>query len=116
MRHDTNCRVGVRREVYPRFFGAQLEEVAQKPWILVAVAVVFLAPQRRGLDVVERGDITSPFRLGSHLQKFRVLLNHGCDDAQEGLIRREDGVATGTEEQEARRGRLGKLLTVMFWT
>ena len=71
------------------------------------ITVVFLPPQRGRLDVIERGDIPSPLCLGSHFQKFRILLDHGGDDAQEGFVRREDGVPTGPGE----RRRVGKVST-----
>ena len=65
--------------------------------ILVAEAVVVLAPDMRGQQIVERGDRPAPGNLRGTLQPFRVLVEHRIDDVDERLVAGEEAVPPGQQ-------------------
>ena len=78
--------------------GALVGDDVEKAGILVGEAVVILPPDERGDEQVERGDRGTPveFVLGL-LEPFGVLVEHGIDDVDEGLVGGEEAVAAGED-------------------
>ena len=68
-----------------------------KPGILVGKAVVILAPDVRREQVVQRRDRLAPGNLPADLEPFCMLIEHRIDDVDEGLVAREQAVASGEE-------------------
>ena len=60
-------------------------------------AVVVLPPDEARQQVVERGDRPSPLDVAAHLQPFGVLVEHGVDDVDEGLVAGEEAVPAGQQ-------------------
>ncbi len=89
--------VGVRRQVDPYDLGALVEDVVDEAGVLVGEAVVVLAPDVGGEQVVEGGDRRAPGQFAGGLQPLDVLGDHGVDDVGEGLVGGEEAVAAGEE-------------------
>ena len=68
-----------------------------KAGILVREAVVVLAPDVRGQQVVERGDLPPPRQVRGDLQPLGVLVEHRVDDVDEGLVAVEQPVPPGEQ-------------------
>ena len=68
-----------------------------KPGILVAEAIVILAPDMARQQIVQRGDRPPPRNVVGHLQPLGVLVEHRIDDVNESLIARKEAVAAGQE-------------------
>ena len=60
-------------------------------------AVVVLSPDMRGKQVVERRDGTPPRNIAGDLQPFRMLVEHGIDDVDEGFVTGKETMAPGEE-------------------
>jgi len=60
-------------------------------------AVMVLAPDVRGEEIVERGDRAAPANAARHLQPFRVLIEHRVHDVNESLVAGEKSVTSGEE-------------------
>ena len=60
-------------------------------------AVVVLLPDVRGEEVVQRRDLAPPRQLKRDLQPFRMLAEHGINDADKGLIAVEQAVPAGQQ-------------------
>ena len=90
-------RVRVGRQVDPDHVGLLVHHVVDEARVLVAEAVVVLAPDERAQDVVERGDRPPPRDVAGHLQPLRVLVEHRVDDVDEGLVAVEEAVPPGQE-------------------
>ena len=58
-------RVGIRREIEPDDVGLLVGDEVDEARILVAEAVVVLAPDMRGQQVVQRGDRLAPGELAA---------------------------------------------------
>ena len=63
-----------------------------KPGILVGEAVVVLLPHVRGQEVVEGRDLSPPGESERDLEPLGVLVEHGIDDVDEGLVAVEHAV------------------------
>lgn len=59
--------------------------------------VVVLSPDRRGEENVERRHLSSPFNFVALFDPFAVLVDHGVDDVDEGLIAVEQPMSTGQD-------------------
>jgi len=94
---DREKRVGVGRQVDADHLGLLVCDVIDEARILVREAIVILAPDVRGQQVVEGRDRAPPRNLARHLQPLRVLVEHRVDDVDEGLVTVEEAVATGQE-------------------
>jgi hypothetical protein len=71
--------------------------VVDEAGVLVGEAVVVLAPDVGGEEVVERSDGGAPGDLFADLEPFGVLVEHGVDDVDEGFVAGEKAVAAGEE-------------------
>ena len=89
---DRQQAVGVRGKVTAHEIGCLVDDVVKKSWVLMGKAVVILLPHMRGQEEVQRRDIASPGQLIADLQPFRMLAEHGVDDANEGFITIEEPV------------------------
>ena len=58
--HHRQQAVGIRRKVDAHDLGLLVHDVVDEPGILVGEAVVILAPDVRGQQVVQRGDLPPP--------------------------------------------------------
>ncbi len=94
---DREQRVRVRRQVDPDDLGLLVDDVVDEARVLVAEAVVVLAPDVRAQQVVERGDRAPPGDVGGHLQPLRVLVEHRVDDVDERLVAVEEAVPAGQQ-------------------
>ena len=65
--------------------------------VLVGKAVVVLPPDMARQQIVERGDRSTPFDVAADLQPFRMLVEHGIDDVDEGLVAGEEAVPAGQQ-------------------
>ena len=63
-----------------------IDDVVEKPGILMGEPVVILLPDMGGEKIVQRGDFPAPGQFRSHLQPLGVLAEHRIDDADESLI------------------------------
>ena len=60
---DLEQRVGVRRQIDADDVGLLVDDMIDEAGVLVAEAVVVLAPDMRGQQIVERGDRPPPWDL-----------------------------------------------------
>ena len=95
--HDRQQAVGVGREVDAHHRGLLVDHVVDEAWVLVGEAVVVLAPHVAGEQIVERRDRRTPGDVPCHLQPLGVLVEHGVDDVDEGLVAVEQPVAPGEQ-------------------
>ena len=89
--------VGVRWEVDPDDVGLLVHHVVEEPWVLMGEAVVVLLPHVGREEVVERGDPGPPREVPRDLQPLGVLVEHGVDDVDEGLVAVEEPVPAGQQ-------------------
>src|SRR5260370_39338422 len=65
--------------------------------IVMRESVVILAPDMRGQQIVQRGDLPPPRQLRSDLQPLGVLVEHRIDDVDERLVAVEKAMPTGKQ-------------------
>src|ERR1700730_16991671 len=65
--------------------------------ILMREAVVILTPYMGTQKIIERCDLDAPRKPRRHLQPFCMLIEHGVDDVNEGLIAVEEAVPAREE-------------------
>ena len=94
---DRKQAVAVGRQIDPDHFGLLVDHMVDEAGILVAEAIVILAPDMARQQIVERGDRSSPRDVVAHLQPFGVLVEHRIDDVDEGLVAGEEAVPAGQE-------------------
>src|ERR1019366_8714658 len=78
----------------------------------MAESVVILTPDVGGEQIVQRGDGLPPGDAARYLQPFGVLIEHGIDDVNEGLVAGEEPVPSG--EQVAFEPPLAQVLAQYF--
>ena len=105
---DRQQAVRVRRQVDADDLRLLVDDVVDEARVLVREAVVVLAPDVRGQQVVERRDRPPPRDVARHLQPLRVLVEHRVDDVDERLVAGEEAVAAG--EQVALQPALAEVL------
>ena len=90
--------VGVGREVDAGDVGGLIGDDVEEAGILVGEAVVILTPDERGDEEHEGADGGAPggFFLGG-LEPLGVLVVHGIDDVDEGLVGGEEAVTAGED-------------------
>src|SRR6185437_9484176 len=76
--------------------------------ILMAEAVVILAPDMGSEEIVEGGNRAPPRQRPRDLQPFGMLVEHRVDDVDEGLVAGEEAVPAG--EQVAFEPALAEML------
>ena len=93
---DAEQAVGVGRQIDAHDVGALVGDDVEEAGVLVGEAVVVLPPDERGDEQVDGGDGRAPaeFVLG-FFQPLGVLVEHGVDDVDEGLVGGEEAVAAG---------------------
>jgi hypothetical protein len=74
--HHRQQAVGIGRKVRPHDFGLFVHHVVDEAGVLMGEAVVILAPDMRGQEVVQRGDLPSPRQVRRDLQPLGVLVEH----------------------------------------
>ena len=89
--------VCVRRQVHPHDLRALVDDVVDEAGILVAEAIVVLAPDMAGQKVIQASDRPSPRNVISDLQPLGVLIEHRVDDVDEGLVAVEQSVSAGQQ-------------------
>ena len=94
---DRQQRVRVRRQVDADDLRLLVRHVVDEARVLVREAVVVLAPDVRGEQVVERRDRPPPRDAARHLQPLRVLVEHRVDDVDERLVAGEEPVPAGQQ-------------------
>jgi hypothetical protein len=57
--------------------------------------IMILSPDRRREQDVERSDLVPPFDFETLLDPFAMLVDHGVDDVDEGLVAVEQAMAAG---------------------
>ena len=95
--HHRQQAVGIRRQVDAHDIGLLVHDVVDEAGILVGEAVVILAPDVRGQQVVQRGDLAPPRQLRGDLQPLGVLVEHRIDDVDERLVAVEQPVPPGEQ-------------------
>ncbi len=90
-------RVGVRRQVDPDDLGALVDHVVDEAGVLVAEAVVVLAPDMAGQKVIQARDRSPPRNVVGDLEPLGVLVEHRVDDVDERLVAVEQAVPTGEQ-------------------
>src|SRR5678815_5962398 len=65
--------------------------------ILMAEAIVILAPDVRREQIVQRGDRAAPRNPLRHFQPLGVLIEHGIDDVNERLVTGKEPVSAGEQ-------------------
>ena len=95
---DREQRVGVGREVHPDDIGLLVDHVVDEARVLVAEAVVVLAPHVGGEQVVEGGDGAPPGNVAAGgLEPLGVLVEHGIHHVHKCLVGGEDAVPPGEQ-------------------
>ena len=94
---DGKQAICIRRQIDPHHLGLLVHHVVDEAGILVRKAIVVLAPDVAGQQIVERGDRPSPLDLVANLQPLRMLVDHGIDDVDEGLVAGEEAVPAGQQ-------------------
>ena len=88
-------RVCVGRKVHPYYVGLLVDDVIDEARVLMAESVMILTPYMRCQQIVQRRDGTTPGNIASGLQPLGMLIEHGVDDVDEGLVAGEEAVAAG---------------------
>ena len=94
---DREQAVGVGRQIDADDLGFLVDDVVDEPRVLVAEAVVILAPDMARQEVIQRANRPSPGDVIAHLQPLGVLIKHRIDDVDERFIAREKTVPAGQE-------------------
>src|SRR5260370_9223937 len=94
---DGQQTIGVRRKIDANDVRLFIYDVADEAGVLSREAVIVLAPDVRGEEIVERGDRAAPANAARHLQPFRVLIEHRVHDVNESLVAGEKSVTSGEE-------------------
>ena len=110
--HHRQQAVGIRRKVNTHDLGLLVHDVVDETGILVREAVVILAPDMRGQQVVKRGDLPPPRQVRRDLQPLGVLVEHRIDDVDERLVAVEEPMPPG--EQVALEPALALVLAEHF--
>ena len=92
---DREQAVGVRRQIDADHLRLLVHHVVDEAGILVREPVVVLPPDVRGEQVVERRQGPPPGDAARRLQPLGVLVEHGVDDVDEGLVAVEEAMPTG---------------------
>ena len=95
--HDRQQAVGVRRQIDAHHLRLLVDDEIEKTRILVREAIVILAPDVRGQQVVQRGDPAPPRQLRADLEPLGMLVEHRIDDVNEGLVAVEEPVTAGEQ-------------------
>ena len=97
MIRDEQQRVGVRRQIDAHDIGLLVAYVVDEARVLVAEAVMVLAPDVGGQQVVERRYGPAPSDLAAGFQPFRMLVEHRIDDVDEGFVAIEEAMPPGQQ-------------------
>ena len=89
--------VGIRWQIDAHDLGLLVDDVVDKSGVLMGEAVVVLAPDVRGQQVVQRGDLPPPGQMRGDFQPLRVLVEHRIDDVDECLVAIEKSVPPGEQ-------------------
>ncbi len=95
--HHRQQTVGIRRQVNPHDLGLLVYDMVDEAGVLVRKAVVVLAPDMRGQQVVQGGDLVPPRQARGDLQPLGVLVEHRIDDMDERLVAVEESVPPGKQ-------------------
>ena len=93
--HCGEQTVGVRWEVDAYNFRALVCDNVQEAGILMCEAVVILSPDCRCEENIERSNLLPPFDFEALLDPLAMLVDHGVDDVDEGLVAVQETMATG---------------------
>ena len=85
--------IGVRRQIDPNDVRLLVDHVIEEAGVLMGEAIVVLLPDVRGEQVVQRCDLAAPGQFERDFQPFRMLAEHGINDANKGLITVEQAVS-----------------------
>jgi len=94
---DRQQTIGVRRKIDANDVRLFIHDVVDEAGVLMREAVMVLAPDVRGEEIVERGDGAAPANAARHLQPFRVLIEHRVHDVNESFVAGEKSVTSGEE-------------------
>jgi hypothetical protein len=94
---DRKQAVSIRRQIDADDFGFLVDNVVDESRVLVAEAVVVLAPDMARQEIVQRADRSPPGNVVAHLEPLGVLVEHRIDDVDERLVAREEAVPAGQE-------------------
>ena len=94
---DRQQAVGVGRQVDADDLGLLVDDVVDEPRVLMAEAVVVLAPDVARQQIVQRADRPPPRDVIADLQPLGVLVEHRIDDVDERLVAGEEAVPAGQE-------------------
>ncbi len=89
--------VGIGREINADDFGFFVDHVVNETGVLVAEAVVVLAPDERTEQVIQRGNGPPPGNMARDLEPFGVLIEHRIHNVDEGLVAGEESVPAGQQ-------------------
>ncbi len=97
MIHHGEQAIRVRRQIHAHDLRLLVDHMVDEPGILMGEAIVILTPYMGTQQVVEGCDLDAPRQSRRHLQPFRVLVEHGIDDMNEGLVAIEEAVPPGQQ-------------------
>ena len=95
--HHRQQAVGIRRQIDAHDLGLLVHDVVDEAGVLMREAVVILAPDVRGQQVVQRGDLPPPRQVRRDLQPLGVLVEHRIDDVDERLVAVEEPMPPGEQ-------------------
>ena len=85
VRHRKQC-VGVGGQIHAHYLRLLVHHVVDESRVLMRKAVMVLAPDMRGQQIVERSDGPPPRNMPCGLKPFRVLVKHRVNDVNERLV------------------------------
>src|SRR5271165_6141263 len=95
--HHRQQAVRIRRKVNAHDLSLLVRDDIDETGILMRESVVILAPDMRGEQVVQRGNLPPPRQVRRDLQLLGVLVEHRIDDVDERLVAVEKAVSTGKQ-------------------
>ena len=95
--HDGEQAIGIGRKIDAHDLRLLVDDVVNEAGVLVGEAVVVLAPDVGGEEIIERGDLAPPGEAGGHLQPLGVLVEHRVNDMNKCFVAIEQAVAPGEE-------------------
>ena len=94
---DGEQGVGIGRQIYAYNVSFFIHHVIDESRILVCEAVMILAPNVRGQQIIQRRDRSAPGKVASDFQPLGMLIEHRVDNVDERLIAGKETVAAGEQ-------------------
>jgi hypothetical protein len=94
---DRQQAVCIGRQIHANDVGFLVDDVIEKPWVLMRKTIVILLPNMRCEQVVEGGYLAAPGELRGNFEPLGMLAEHRIDDTDEGFVAVEEAMAPGQQ-------------------